>query len=586
MFIVRLMISKSKNSQSLYAIKSIYVDGKRSTKIVEKLGALDELEKIHDDPISWARQYIAELTEKEKTESREVIIKRKQSKRIEKNEQAHFNGGYLFLQALYHQNSLHNICQAISEKYKFTFNLDAILSRLIYGRILFPNSKLSTFQFSKSLLEQPDFDTHHIYRALEILEKENDFIQAELYKNSIAIAKRNDKILYYDCTNYFFQTEQAEGLRQYGISKEHRPNPIVEMGLLMDGDGIPLAFSIHSGNTNEQTTLRPLEERIMQDFKLSKFIICTDAGLSSTENRKFNNRGNRAFITTQSVKKLRAHLKEWALSSSGWRIAASPGQPLKRSIEETLYDISNLDVTSANADFYENVTFYKERWINEDGLEQKLIVTFSLKYRNYQRQIRAQQIQRAITTLGKRPSSIARRNQNDFKRFIKTVTTTADGEVAKRKTFLIDQDTIEQEEAYDGFYALCTNLEDDPTAIIRVNQKRWEIEDCFRMLKTEFRSRPVYLQRDDRIVAHFITCFIALTLFRLLERKLDYKFTSSTILNELRDMNFCQIAEEGYIPTYTRTDLTDALHAAFGFQTDYQIISISQMKRIFKLTKK
>ena len=392
--------------------------------------------------------------------------------------------------------------------------------------------------------------------------------------------------MYYDCTNYFFQTEQAEGLRQYGISKEHRPNPIVEMGLLMDGDGIPLAFSIHSGNTNEQTTLRPLEERIMQDFKLSKFIICTDAGLSSTENRKFNNRGNRAFITTQSVKKLRAHLKEWALSPSGWRIAASPGQPLKRSREETLYDISNLDVTNANADFYENVTFYKERWINEDGLEQKLIVTFSLKYRNYQRQIRAQQIQRAITTLGKRPSSIARRNQNDFKRFIKTVTTTADGEVAKRKTFLIDQDTIEQEEAYDGFYALCTNLEDDPTAIIRVNQKRWEIEDCFRMLKTEFRSRPVYLQRDDRIVAHFITCFIALTLFRLLERKLDYKFTSSTILNELRDMNFCQIAEEGYIPTYTRTDLTDALHAAFGFQTDYQIVSISQMKRIFKLTKK
>ena len=318
---MRLKVTRSKNAASLYVIKSVYNSKTQSNSsvIVEKLGTEAELrEKLNgQDPYEWAKNYINELNQMEKELKREVIVKYNQSKLIDKDKQRSFNGGYLFLQQLYHQLGLHKICKDISSKYKFSYNLDSILSRLIYGRILFPSSKLNTYQESKRLLEQPDFEIQHVYRALEVIAKENDFIQSELYKNSLAVSKRNDRILYYDLTNYFFEIEEEDGLKQYGFSKEHKPNPIVGMGLFMDGDGIPLAFSVHSGNTNEQTTLKPLEEKILKDFNLSKFIVCTDAGLSSTENRKFNDKKDRAFITTQSVKKLKKHLKEWALDPTG-----------------------------------------------------------------------------------------------------------------------------------------------------------------------------------------------------------------------------------------------------------------------------
>lgn len=575
---MRLMISESKNAKSLYVIKSVYKDGKRSTKIVEKLGTMEQLSKIHDDPILWAKQYIAELTEKEKNSEREVIIKRRQSTLLTKGEQLSYNGGYLFLQDIYHELGLNDICHAISDKYRFTFNLDSILSRLVYSRIIFPASKLSTYHLSGHFLEQPDFVIQHIYRALEVLAKETDFIQSQLYKNSLAISKRNDKVLYYDCTNFFFETEQEEGLKQYGPSKEHRPSPIVEMGLFMDADGIPLAFCIHSGNTNEQTTLKPLEQTIMQDFHMARFVVCTDAGLSSTENRKFNNAGERAFITTQSVKKLKKHLREWALEKDGWLMYGDAGK--------RLYHLHELEKDGESSEKYRNATFYKQRWIKEDGLEQKLIVTYSIKYRDYQRQIRSSQIQRAAKLITEDPSSIKKHHQNDFKRFISQTRITPDGEVADRDIFCLNTELIANEQMYDGFYAVCTNLEDEAPSIVKINHRRWEIEECFRIMKSEFKARPVYLKRDDRIRAHFTTCFLALTIYRYLEKKLEGRFSGSEIIQTLRNMNFYAVSGEGYIPTYTRTDLTDALHHAFGFHTDYQIVTMKQMKKIFKDTKR
>jgi transposase len=575
---MRLKVSRSKNSASFYVTKTVYIDKKEKTITVEKLGTEDELRKKLNgqDPYVWAKDYIDKLNKKEQEENRQVIIKREQSKLITKNEQRSFNGGYLFLQQLYYQLKLNQICNDIAAKHKFTFNLDSILSKLIYGRILFPSSKLNTFQLSKTLLEQPDFELQHVYRALEVIAKESDFIQAELYQNSLSVSKRNDKILYYDCTNYFFEIEQEEGLKQYGPSKENRPNPIVEMGLFMDGDGIPLAFSIHSGNTNEQLTLQPLEKKILEDFSLAKFVVCTDAGLSSTDNRRFNNLGERAFITTQSVKKLKKHLKEWALATDGWHLDG---------ISET-FDINKIEQSEESKDKYRDCTFYKERWIKEDGLEQKLIVTYSLKYKEYQRHIRNRQVERATKLLETKPSNLKKLHQNDYKRFISKTSVTKDGEIAAQEVYSINPDLITNEETYDGFYAVCTNLEDGAPAITKINHNRWEIEECFRLLKTDLRARPVYLSRDDRIKAHFMTCFLSLTIYRYLEKRFKEEFTSSEIIGQLRDMNFYAIPGEGYIPTYTRTDFTDALHDAFGFRTDYQIVTLKQMKKIFKDTKK
>ncbi|MDD3437753.1 MAG: IS1634 family transposase [Candidatus Gastranaerophilales bacterium] len=573
---MRLNIVKSPNAKQLYVIKSYRKNGKNTSKIVEKLGTYEELLKTHKDPIKWAKEYIEELNKIEKAQNREVIVKYSPLIQINKNEQHSFNCGYLFLQKIYYELGLHNICNAITKKHKFEYDLSLILSRLIYGRIIFPSSKLATYQLSKKFIEQPNFDLHQIYRALEVLAKETDFIQSSLYENSLKISKRNTSVLYYDCTNYFFEIEQEAGLKQYGPGKDHKPNPIVEMGLFMDGDGIPLAFSIHNGNTNEQTTLRPLENKILKDFELSKFIICTDAGLSSTENRKFNNQQDRAFITTQSVKKLKKHLKEWALDSKGWHISGR---------KET-FDISLLDNDERAYEQYESVTFYKERWIKEDGLEQKLIITYSLKYRDYQRQIRNRQLERAVKLIENRPSDIKKKNQNDYKRFISSTGITKDGELADKIIYGLDEKVIADEEMYDGFYGVCTNLDDEASEIIKVNHRRWEIEECFRIMKSEFKARPVYLSNDDRIIAHFTTCFIALIIYRLIEKRLNQNFTCHEIISELREMNLKIIKGEGYEPIYTRTDFTDALHEAFGFRTDYQIINNSMMKKILKDTKK
>lgn len=581
---MRLKVSKSKNAASLYVIKSVYNSKTQSnsSKIVEKLGTESELrEKLNGvDPYKWAKEYIEELNQREKEEKREILVKYSPTKLIKKDDQNSFNGGYLFLQKIYYELGIHKICKQISQKYKFDFDLNSILSRLIYSRVIFPSSKLETYKLSKKFIEQPNFDLHQIYRALEVLAKETDFIQASLYENSLKVSKRNTGVLYYDCTNYFFEIEQEDGSKQYGPSKEHKPNPIVQMGLFMDGDGIPLAFSINRGNMNEQLTLKPLEKKILSDFELSKFIVCTDAGLASETNRKFNDKDGRAFITTQSIKKLKKHLKEWALATDGWRLPGS----------EKTYDISKLDEMIDKADdaVKANIrakVFYKQRWIKENGFEQKLIVTYSIKYRDYQRKIRNSQIERAQKAIDTNPTKIKKCRQNDYKRFIHKTNCTPDGEVAENEIYRIDTALIQKEEAFDGFYGVCTNLDDDASEIIMVNHRRWEIEECFRIMKSEFKARPVYLSNDDRIEAHFATCFISLIVYRLLEKRLGEKYTCSEIIRGLKDMDFFEVRDEGYVPTYTRTDFTDDLHEAFDFRTDYQILNTKHMKKIFKTTK-
>lgn len=570
---MRLLRSESKNAISLYVIKDVKVNNRRTTKIVEKLGTVEEIKKKHvnKDPIEWAKEYIAELNRAEKEgKEPDVIAKYSPSKLVKKDQQRCFNGGYLFLQKIYYGLGLDKICYTISNKYKFEYNLNSILSRLLYGRILYPSSKLSTYEFSTRLIEQPDFELHQIYRALEIIAKETDFIQSTLYQNSLSFSRRNTGILYYDCTNYFFEIEQEEGLKQYGYSKDHKPNPLVQMGLFMDGDGIPLSFNITAGNKNEQLTLQPLERKILDDFKLSKFIVCTDAGLASMSNRKFNDRGNRAFITTQSIKKLKGFLIDWALDPGEWHLPN----------DNRTYDIDKLDENKHRQD-----VFFKERWIKEGGLEQKLIVTYSIKYRDFHDRIRTAQIQRALKAIDSAPVKIKKHRQNDYKRFIKKTTCTPEGEIAEREFYSLDTNRIENEAIYDGFYAVCTNLEEDAAVVARINRRRWKIEECFRLLKDEFKARPVYLKRDDRIKAHFTTCFLALIIYRFLEKMLNEEFTCDTIVRALREMNFKEVKNEGYEPVYTRTDFTDTLHKIFGFRTDYEIVTLKQMKKIFKLTK-
>lgn len=571
---MRIRKTKSKNQEHYAIIYDVKVNGKRTTKIYENLGNYDNLKlrSKNSDPIEWLNKYVDSLNKKVKEDSLPAIIKLSPNKQIEKNKQIVYNGGYLFLQNIYYKLGLNKICNEITDKHQFKYDLNSILSRLIYSRIIYPSSKLKTLELSKNFLEQPSFELHDVYRSLEVIAKESDFIQSQLYKNSLKFMKRNDTVLYYDCTNYFFEIEEECGLRQYGKSKENRPNPIIQMGLFLDGDGIPMSFDMFEGNTNEQKTMKPLEEKIIKDFHSSKFVVCTDAGLASNTNRKFNNMSGRSFITVQSIKRLKLYLKQWALDlTSGWKLYGS----------DKTYNISKLREDEELMERYYDKTFYKERWINENGLEQRIIVTYSVKYQEYQKKIRENQIQRAQKLIEKNPQKIGKPKQNDPKRFISTISTTSNGEVAEENHYKLNYDVINEEAKYDGLYAVCTNLEDSVQEIIKINQRRWEIEESFRIMKSEFKSRPVYLSRNDRIKAHFTTCFLALTIFRYLEKILGEEFTAEKIIDTLRSYNLKDENGLGYSPLYTRNDLIDLLHEKFHFNTAYEITKNQKMKKNF-----
>ena len=572
---MRVTTSKSKNAESFYISKGYVNDkGVSTSVIVRKLGTLNDLLIEHgptrDDVMAWAKKEAALETEKYKKEkqSRSVQITFHGDRQIDYNQQVLYRGGYLFLQHIYYSLCLNKTCRKLRDKYKFKYDINAILSDMIFARILEPSSKRSSFKAASEFLEKPSYELHDIYRSLDVLGNECDFIQSEVYKNSHLAGKRNDKILFYDCTNYYFEIEQEDGIKRYGKSKEHRPNPIIQMGMFMDGDGIPLAFSVFPGNANEQTSLKPLEEKVLSEFGCQKFIYCSDAGLGSEKIRNFNHMGKRAFIVTQSIKKLQAEDKEWALNKDGFK-RVSDDEPI--------------DITKIPSD--DNGLYYKEVPYTPHKMHQRLIVTYSPKFACYQKSVRDAQIERAQKKIDTGEVKRNRKNPADPARFIDKIAVTDDGEAANIK-YYIDEDKINQESLFDGLYAVSTDLLDDPVSeILKVSEGRWEIEECFRIMKTDFEARPVYLQNETRIKAHFLTCFLALIVYRYLEKNIGDGYTCEEILNTLRGMNFASLQEQGFMPIYQRTKLTDRLHDVCGFHTDYEFISKSQMKTIQKESK-
>ena len=571
-------ITGATSNKNVYICRSYRKEnGKTSSKIYRKLGKLNDLlEQFsgdYDAMIAWAKLEAQKDTDQYNDNTRNISVSFSRLACIPKDEQRFFNVGYLFLQNIFAELKIDSICRKISKKHKYTYDFNAIITDLVFARILSPSSKLSSYTYCKTLLEPPKYELQNIYRALSVMADESDFIQEELYRNSNFFQPRNKKILYYDCTNYYFEIEQDDDLRKYGKSKENRPNPIVTMGLFMDADGIPLAFDIFPGNQNEQTTLKPLETKVVSDFECSDFIFCSDAGLGSKANRKFNSFGNRAYVITQSLKKMNKEDKSIALNPKQFRKIGS----------QNFIDISTLD--ESDSEIY-NTIYYKEIPVANGDMDEIVIVTYSLKYKAYQRKIRQQQIDRAKKMIDEPGKKRRGKNQNDPARFVKTVAVTNDGEVAENKAYDLDTERISEEERYDGFYAVITNLEGDVEEILRINKQRWEIEENFRIMKTDFEARPVYVRRDDRIKAHFLICFISLLIYRLLENKLNKKYTCEEILSTLRNMNMTLLSKEsGYIPSYTRTKLTDDLHRIFDFRTDYEFISKSEMRSIIKLSK-
>lgn len=590
---MRISVTKPHtDNATVYVIKDVYlkdVRGRKSTsssskdrttKTVKCLGKVNDIIREHnldsyDSAILWAKNIAKSMTEESKKDNQKISINLDPTLRIEKDVDCLFNCGYLFLQSICSSLRFDNMCRNIKSRHKYLFDIEAILTDLIYARILEPSSKRSSYKFCSSLLEPPKYEEHDVYRALSILSKEMDYIQSSIYEASNFVVSRNNHILYYDCTNYFFEIEAADNLRQYGKSKEHRPNPIVQMGLFMDGDGLPLAFSIFSGASNEQPSLKPLEEKIIQNYNFDKFVVCTDGGLGSDDNRQFNDIEGRAFITTQSLKKLKKSEREIAMSPNNWK-RLSDGKFIK-----------NIDEIFNNPDKYPDEMYYKEQPYGTSKVpNQLMIVTYSPKYALYQKSIREDQLSRAKKIIESGKKKTDRNNPNDPSRFIKKTTCTKNGEIAENTIMEIDEEKVSEEAKYDGFYAVCTDLVEEAVSdILKVSENRWEIEESFRIMKTDFKSRPVHLSREDRIKAHFLTCYLALLVYRLIEKKLDNKYTTTEILQTLRSMKLMSIDGIGYKPAYKRTNITDDLHKAFGFYTDFEILKKSTVKSIIHQTK-
>ncbi len=495
-----------------------------------------------------------------------------------------YYGGHLFLQKIYYGLKLNETCKNISKKYKFEFDLNNILSTLIFNRIIYPESKKLTCERAKNMLDYKEFDLHQVFRSLDFLQKETDYIQEQVYQNSKNIIDRNNNVLYYDCTNFFFETDVEDELRTYGKSKENRPNPIVQMGLFMDGNGLPLAFSIFQGKRNEQITLRPIEQRIIEDFKLKQFVVCTDAGLSSIANKKFNSLPGRKYITTQSIKKLPIEYKDEYLKRDGWYIIGSDNDKKKYCLDDMQQILENTK-NSETRNKIMNLVFYKDKKFKQGDLNQRIIITFSFKYAMRQKHKRYERIENAEKLIEVNKNKDLKLGDKGVKRYIKSMNTTSYGEVAEETVLYLDYETINKDSQYDGFYATTTNLLDSATDIVKANKRRWEIEESFRIMKSEFKSRPVFLAKEDRIKAHFLTCYLSLLIYRILEKKLDERYTTSGIITTLKKFNFLHKPGYGYIPSYTRTDLTDDLHKFAKFRTDYEIISENNMKEIFKKSK-
>lgn len=573
---MKVNTSKSKNAESFY-IKQSFIDGngKSTSRTIRKLGTLNELLVEHgptrDDVMAWAKEQARIETEKCELEKETLSIPVvfHPNRKIPHGERRCFDGGYLFLQTIYYELGMDRICRKIRNRHHYGYDLNAILSDLIYTRVLEPGSKRSSYTAAKKFLEPPAYEQHDIYRALSVLASECGLIQSEVYKNSKAVINRNDHILYYDCTNYYFEIEQEDGIKKYGKSKEHRPNPIIQMGLFTDGDGIPLAFSTFPGNQNEQTSLKPLEQEVIKEFGCEKFIFCSDSGLGSENNRLLNHTGNRAYIVTQSIKKLTAEYREAALDRKGFR----------RLSDNRLVDLGQLEENDHDG------LFYKEEPYSTKRLENRLLITYSPKYAAYQKEIRAKQVERALRMLKDGNHKKTSKNPNDPARFIDKAAVTKDGGKADILYFL-DESKIAEEERYDGLYAVCTDLfDDEPADLLKVSEGRWQIEACFRIMKTDFEARPVYVRREDRIQAHFLICFLSLLVYRLLEKKLGGSYTCSEILDTLRSFKFADVQGQGFMPVYEVTALTDRLHELLGFATDYEFLTKSRMKTIEKLSK-
>lgn len=596
-----------------YYIQQGFRNGKKTTtKNIKRLGKHSELLLITDDPLVYAKNEVKKMNEEYRSGRSEFVVTMDFNERIPSSDSpcsnsTSLNIGYLYLKDIYAKLNLSDFFKSVSSDRKITYDCNKICQFLTYARILDPASKYGTYDKLDTYYEKPQVEYQHMIRFLDILDRNSDKYLKHLFDNSENIVKRDTSVMYYDCTNYFFETEKPDeeivdevtveiilGLRQFGISKENKTSPIVEMGLIMDSRGIPISMCIHPGNTNEQLTAVPLEKEVIKMTGNKKFIYCADAGLGSYNIRKFNDMGGRAYIVTQSVKKLGQEIKDIVFNDSNYRLLSNDDAiTLKEMRTFNKKDANNLSLyndfaykvipanTAMDTGLYEEKVYKNGRTkkVKAKGtLHQYIIVTFSRKMMEYQRTIRERQLERAKKLLRLKDPEKIKKGPNDIRRFLKNTS-------SDTANYVLDMDKIHEEEKYDGFYAVATNLDDSAKDILAVAQNRYKIEDCFRIMKTNFDARPVFLRKPERIRAHFLICYTALLIYRLMECKLDDNLThvtTSNLIKTLRNMNVVNMDDMYYKSIYSGSQALDALERCFELQLNRKYYRPSDLNKIVK----
>lgn len=596
-----------------YYIQQGFRNGKKTTtKNIKRLGKHSELLLITDNPLEYAKNEVKKMNEEYRSGRSEFIVTMDFNERIPSTDSpcsnsTSLNIGYLYLKDIYAKLNLSDFFKSVSSDRKITYDCNKICQFLTYARTLDPASKYGTYDKLDTYYEKPQVEYQHMIRFLDILDRNSDKYLKHLFDNSENIVKRDTSVMYYDCTNYFFETEKPDeeivdevtgeiilGLRQFGISKENKTSPIVEMGLIMDSRGIPISMCIHPGNTNEQLTAVPLEKEVIKMTGNKKFIYCADAGLGSYNIRKFNDMGGRAYIVTQSVKKLGQEIKDIVFNDSNYRLLSNDDAiTLKEMRTFNKKDANNLSLyndfaykvipanTAMDTGLYEEKVYKNGRTkkVKAKGtLHQYIIVTFSRKMMEYQRTIRERQLERAKKLLRLKDPEKIKKGPNDIRRFLKNTS-------SDTANYVLDMDKIHEEEKYDGFYAVATNLDDSAKDILAVAQNRYKIEDCFRIMKTNFDARPVFLRKPERIRAHFLICYTALLIYRLMECKLDDNLThvtTSNLIKTLRNMNVVNMDDMYYKSIYSGSQALDALEKCFELQLNRKYYKPSDLNKIVK----
>ena len=567
------IVPSGKDDAILYYAVSIRKGKKTTSKNVRRIGRLSELKKEYTDPIAHFRAEAKRLTDEGRSESSFEIPA---NLMLDPMKRRRVMLGYIFPQSVYYSLGLDMVMRGIRNESKATYDFNRIMRDLIIGRVLSPLSKSSTYEKAFSFPEPPDYDLQHVYRSLSLMAKSFDLIEEKAFKGMKKYADVDTSVTYYDCTNFYFEIEEEDGFRTYGKSKENRPNPIVQMGLFLDRNGLPISMCINPGRTNEQKTMIPLEKLMTERFGIEKFVVCADCGLSGKRNLRFNSTENHGFVVTKSLKKVSEDVRARLMGDGGWkRFGDASGR---------LYSLKKI---REDANLRDVIFYHDERFaMGSDGFEERIVTTYCGRLREYQRSVRERQLQRAMELVrqGKIRKGV---NQNDVRRFIVVDSVTENGEVAEKKVFSIDRERFEEESEYDGFYAVTTDLDDDPGEIIRINKGRWEIEESFRIMKSDFDGRPVFVSREDRIRAHFLTCYLAFMIFRIIEQKLnkgDVRYTDPEILRTLRDYEAID-AESFYIGAMEGKAVR-ALESTFGLVGSMTALSKAQFRRLVARSKK